>query len=49
MKNSKLWADNFKDSVFWFEDPYEACLTSHAIVILTEWDELINKKNISFY
>ena len=22
-----------------FEDPYEACKESHAIAILTEWDE----------
>ena len=39
MKNANLWSDSFKDSIIWNEDPYQAALKSHAIVILTEWDE----------
>lgn len=41
MKNSNLWVEKFQDSITWFEDPYEASLKSHAIVVLTEWDEYI--------
>ena len=39
MKRSNLWIDSFKESIMWFSDPYQASLKSHAIVILTEWDE----------
>ncbi|PXY41981.1 nucleotide sugar dehydrogenase [Flavobacterium cheongpyeongense] len=29
------------DAVLTFQDPYEACKDSHAIAILTEWDEFV--------
>lgn len=30
------------ESISTFDDPYEACKNSHAIAVLTEWDEFIN-------
>ena len=30
------------ESISKFDDPYEACKNSHAIAVLTEWDEFIN-------
>jgi len=31
-----------EDSISTFDDPYEACVNSHAIAVLTEWDEFAN-------
>lgn len=43
MKNSGFSIDKItKENVFWQEDPYLAAEKSHAIVILTEWDEFLD-------
>jgi UDPglucose 6-dehydrogenase len=31
-----------EDSISTFDNPYEACINSHAIAVLTEWDEFTN-------
>ena len=39
--NSRLESENQK-FIKYFDNPYEACKNSHAIAILTEWDEFID-------
>jgi len=39
MKFMNLWDDNFNKDIIFFENPYGASITSHGILILTEWDE----------
>ena len=39
--NSRLESENQK-FIKYFDNPYEACKNSHAIAVLTEWDEFID-------
>ncbi|KPA10170.1 UDP-glucose 6-dehydrogenase [Candidatus Magnetomorum sp. HK-1] len=38
LKNSKKSLENIKGSVAYIEDPYEATIACHAIIVCTEWE-----------
>jgi len=35
----EIWDPSFSSQLYYFDDPYKASHLSHAIVILTEWEE----------
>ena len=41
MKYNEVWDEKFSSRLIQFQDAAEAVKDSHAILVLTEWDEFI--------
>ena len=39
MKEAKIIFKKFDKNIEWYNDPYDACKKSDALVILTEWNQ----------
>ena len=49
MKMHGLWKESFEDKLTQHENVEEACQESHAIILLTEWDEFKGLDYGKFY
>ncbi len=39
MKLANLWEGEFEESFIFYDNAYNACQQTHAIILLTDWEE----------
>ena len=49
LKYQRLWKDNYNDKLIEMKSADEAIEDTHAIVVLTEWDEFVNLNYAAYY